>query len=101
MVEIQASEDFTMLYDASADIWYVRAMSKLLMKDNAPSFVLTYIYTHIKRNEVLEVCTRAFTDLQFGLASFKGPVVAHEEYKRMMLFSSQYWGAHQRMMRHL
>jgi hypothetical protein len=53
------------------------------------------------RNEVVELCTQAFTDLQLGRASFKVPKVAHEEYKRMMLFSSHYWASHQRMMSHL
>ena len=32
MVEIQASEEFTMLYDASAELWYVRAMSRALIR---------------------------------------------------------------------
>lgn len=31
MVEIQAGEDFTMQYDASAEIWYVQLVEVLLM----------------------------------------------------------------------
>ena len=36
MVEIHTSEDFTMLYDASAELWYVQAMSKALIRTTLP-----------------------------------------------------------------